>query len=359
MQTKTAYRGVYYRERKGRYKGRPDKVFEYCFQEDGKKKWRTAGRASDGMTAKRASQMREKHIALLEAPAIRPGKAFTIGQAADLVLKDARARGVSPESYRPLESKLRNHILPHARVKISDINKAWLEKFKAELSRTLSPYSMRMVAGHLRKGINLGIRQGLWTGRNPLSADAGFSIPAKETKCERYLAKEEAERLLAELSRSSPYWHDMAAVSLQTGARCTELFKMRARDVPNEPGPMRIIGKFREPEQLYLTPRALEILKARAESAESPDALLFPRRGSEPFKNAADRLGLNSMPRVAKDKVWFHTMRHTFASWLAQGGADIYTIQKLLRHRKREEPQRYAHLCPAVFDKALEIIPPI
>ncbi|MDR2460715.1 MAG: tyrosine-type recombinase/integrase [Deltaproteobacteria bacterium] len=46
------------------------------------------------------------------------------------------------------------------------------------------------------------------------------------------------------------------------------------------------------------------------------------------FHKAIRKLKLNEGITDRRYKVWFHTMRHTFASWLAQAGVDIYAIQK-------------------------------
>ncbi|HCC68747.1 MAG TPA: hypothetical protein DEP99_02555, partial [Nitrospiraceae bacterium] len=37
----------------------------------------------------------------------------------------------------------------------------------------------------------------------------------------------------------------------------------------------------------------------------------------------------------------FHDLRHTVASMLAEGGVDLYTVQKLLSHKDRRMTQRY------------------
>jgi len=42
----------------------------------------------------------------------------------------------------------------------------------------------------------------------------------------------------------------------------------------------------------------------------------------------------------------FHDLRHTFATWLAQRGVDIYKISKLLGHRDIRRTQRYSHHSP-------------
>ena len=47
-----------------------------------------------------------------------------------------------------------------------------------------------------------------------------------------------------------------------------------------------------------------------------------------------------------RDKVVFHTLRHTFASWLVQAGVPLYTVQRLMGHKSIVMTQRYAHLAP-------------
>jgi len=68
-----------------------------------------------------------------------------------------------------------------------------------------------------------------------------------------------------------------------------------------------------------------------------------------------DSIGLNDGVDDPRQRVVFHTLRHTFASWLAMSGTDIYTIKELMRHKTLTMTMRYAHLIPdakrrAVFD---------
>ena len=57
------------------------------------------------------------------------------------------------------------------------------------------------------------------------------------------------------------------------------------------------------------------------------------------FKRAARKAALG-------DRVRFHSLRHTFASWLAQDGVSLYAIQKLLGHSSGAVTQIYSHLQP-------------
>jgi len=80
---------------------------------------------------------------------------------------------------------------------------------------------------------------------------------------------------------------------------------------------------------------------------------LFTRRDglkvsalSNSFDRAVDRLGLNEGVTDLRQKVTFHTLRHTFASWLAIQGESLVTIREMMGHKSFEMTKRYAHLIP-------------
>jgi site-specific recombinase XerD len=62
--------------------------------------------------------------------------------------------------------------------------------------------------------------------------------------------------------------------------------------------------------------------------------------------------------RAAKlpEKLHVHSLRHTFATWLVQGGISIYEIQRLLGHSSITVTEVYAHLAPAQLHMAVEKI---
>ena len=50
--------------------------------------------------------------------------------------------------------------------------------------------------------------------------------------------------------------------------------------------------------------------------------------------------------RVGLEEVTFHTLRHTFASWLVMEGVPLFVVSKLLCHASIQMTERYAHLAP-------------
>ena len=88
---------------------------------------------------------------------------------------------------------------------------------------------------------------------------------------------------------------------------------------------------------------------------------------SDTFARTVDELGLNDTgefvtnedgERVpikiedARQRVVFHSLRHTFASWLVQKGTPLYTVAELMGHTTLEMTRRYSHLAPDSLRKA-------
>ena len=65
---------------------------------------------------------------------------------------------------------------------------------------------------------------------------------------------------------------------------------------------------------------------------------------SKTFKNVVDKLCFNDNITDNKKKLVFHSLRHTFASWLAKRGVSEYIMMKLMGHSSFKMLQRYAHL---------------
>jgi integrase len=101
-----------------------------------------------------------------------------------------------------------------------------------------------------------------------------------------------------------------------------------------------------------------------------PGEYIFQQRGggklgriSGSFDRACVELNLMPGDMEERDrmdkrkKVWFHTLRHTFASWLAQSGAvTLIELRDLMRHSSIVMTERYAHLIPGKSQEKAAII---
>lgn len=74
--------------------------------------------------------------------------------------------------------------------------------------------------------------------------------------------------------------------------------------------------------------------------------LLFQCVAPKIFSRAVDKSGLNDGIFDRRQRVVFHTLRHTFASWLVQDGIPLAVVSQLLGHANLTMTMRYAHLDP-------------
>jgi len=91
------------------------------------------------------------------------------------------------------------------------------------------------------------------------------------------------------------------------------------------------------------------------------NSLIFPTKNNgkmtgvtNSFEKAVKKLGLNKDITDPRDKVVFHTLRHTFASWLVQAGTPLYTVKELLGHKSIAMTERYSHLAENTMREAVK-----
>jgi len=77
------------------------------------------------------------------------------------------------------------------------------------------------------------------------------------------------------------------------------------------------------------------------------------RQISDTFDAAVEGLKMNEGIDDPRQKVCFHTCRHSYASWLVQGGTDLFTVKELLGHKSLSMTERYSHLQPETLQKAV------
>jgi len=142
----------------------------------------------------------------------------------------------------------------------------------------------------------------------------------------------------------------MALVSLHCGLRAGEIFSLTLGDLDFENGTMFLRDtKKRRIRTAFMTEEAKKILQAKA-GGERED-LVFPGRDgikissiSDTFERIVRDLGFNTGITDRRHKVVFHTLRHTYASWLIESGVDLYTVKKLMGHSTIAMTERYSHL---------------
>ena len=265
------------------------------------------------------------------------------------------------KSHRDDEARYRNHIAQilaksiATKIVVLDIQRLKKTiKRKKTNGKSFSDNTVKHCISLVRGIFNYAITRKLFNGPNPVSetlkAHKGFLKGASDKRT-RFLSRDEAQTLLSEIKKVSLQTYSICLVSLYTGLRMGEIFSLTWQDVDLVNKLIHVRNpKNNEARHAYLTPNLIEVFK---ELSGKKSGLIFPDRNgkriaqlSDTFDRAVIRLGLNDAHTDRLNKVVPHTLRHTFASWLAMQGQTILTIRDLMGHKSIEMTLRYAHLCP-------------
>lgn len=355
---RTRFEGVYQRESSSRrHQGRPDIYYEITFKHEGKKVWEKVGWASEGYNAAMAHNVRGERMRELrhgeKFAALQARKSITLAQAwthynTNWLATSTKSQGVDTCRYN-------KHLAHLAAKPLSSISPFDVEKLKIGLLASgLSEQSVRHVLGLLARIYNKIISWKLWTGDNPVSA---VKRPSRDNRRHRYLTAEEAHTLLAALALRSTQTHDMALTSLHTGLRFGEVAALTWENVDLSSRTLRAVDtKNGESRAAYITDEMAAMLASRKVYSQSD--LVFPGRDrktgaikvmdavSASYERTVAELGFNSGITDTRGKVVFHTLRHTFASWMVMEGVPLSEVGELLGHSDLEMTRRYAHLAP-------------
>ncbi|HZT80345.1 MAG TPA: site-specific tyrosine recombinase XerD [Gemmataceae bacterium] len=183
-----------------------------------------------------------------------------------------------------------------------------------------------------------------------------LSSPTLWERIPQVLSPESVEKLLySPLPEERFYQRDRALLETlyATGCRASEVVGLKLADVHLDPGFCRCTGKGNKQRVVPLGRPAVEALRTylgdlrvKLTRANPEAPWVFVSRGGRALtremlwvlvKKYVRRAGLNG-------KVSPHTLRHSFATHLLSGGADLRTVQELLGHASIQTTQQYTHV---------------
>jgi integrase/recombinase XerD len=169
------------------------------------------------------------------------------------------------------------------------------------------------------------------------------------------LSVADIERLVAAPSQDEPmYFRDRAMIELAYGAglRVSEWIGLEVRDIMMDDGVVRVFGKGGKERLVPIGRPAimavsiyLRELRPHLDRGTSKGALFLNTHGT-----ALSRMGAWKILRRCVDKAGIqshvspHTLRHSFATHLLQGGADLRAVQDMLGHADISTTQIYTHV---------------
>jgi site-specific recombinase XerD len=244
-----------------------------------------------------------------------------------------------------------------------------LRAYLAELdARGVSRATIGSRIAALRSFYRFARRQG-WVSGDPWAA---IVTPRRSSRLPRVLAVDDVEQLLDVVEGSAGHsvagpWQEGVPEALElrdraivecayaAGLRISEIAGARLPDVDVARGEIRVLGKGRKERIGLLGAPAREALgeylragrPTLAAGDQGGDALFLSARGGG-LGTRGIRMRIDRLVRRAglPERTTPHTLRHSFASHMLEGGADLRVVQELLGHASLATTQVYTHVSP-------------
>ncbi len=269
-----------------------------------------------------------------------------------LVLDSTKEKSKKTESGR-----WKNHIAPLiGNKKIKDLNQIDYLKIRRSVEQKgLSPQTVHHCLSLLRRVL---VRAYKWELIDKEPQTFKEIMPKFDNKRIRFLSKDEAKILLKIIRQKdiSDRWHDIVLFALNTGLRKGEIFSLTKNDINMQYKYVNVLNtKSKKNRTVPLNDITANLIKKRIASSRKIH-FLFEDDNDYVFSDAVKEAGLNEGITDLRQKVVFHTLRHTFASWLVQDGFPLTLVSELLGHSSIDMTMRYAHLSPNYGVQAVEQI---
>ena len=372
----TAREGIRYREHPTRKEGiKKDRYFTIYYRLNGKRKEEAIGWTSKGWTIKKANtllatlqehhrigygpqtlkEMREisennRQMKKMKAEQERKNNILFSSFFEDVYFPNAKTNKKFSSWIKESEH-FRNWLKPElGHLSLKNINTFNLEKIKRKmLNKGKSPRTIQYCFATFRQVWNYAIINNIVSIDCPMKK---IKLPKVDNKRERFLNHEEAKRLLNALKDKSQQAHNMVLLSLHTGMRTKEILDLTWGVIDRKNGSAVIRDSKGKTRHVYLT-QTIQAMLNRMYKNQANKEFLFKDNNdkqlnkiSKTFFRTVFELGFNEGITDRRNKVFFHTLRHTFASWHVQSGTDLYTIKELLGHSTIQLTERYSHLRP-------------
>ena len=237
---------------------------------------------------------------------------------------------------------------------------AYLERRKGDGLKSASLFIAAMAVRQFHRYLAQG-------GHASADPTAGMRLPRFKQRIPKPVDAEGMERLLRPPTGakfSALRDHAMLELMYATGMRVSELVGLRLEQVDLRQGWVRVMGKGAKERGVPFGPRAgaalgryLEVLAAR-----------FPDVGDVVFLNArgrgltrsgfGGRLAAAARRAGLSGRMTPHQIRHSCATHLLEGGADLRVIQQLLGHSSITTTQRYTHVSARHLRQSLQAAHP-
>ncbi len=239
-----------------------------------------------------------------------------------------------------------NHIEPLLGKRVLDdlTSLDYLELRRNIETKGLSPQTVKHCLSLLRRVL---IRSHEWGLMNKEPAPFKNTLPKFDNRRVRFLTKEETLILLRTIKdkEKANNWYDIVIFALNTGLRKGEIFNLSRNDINIQNRYLTVLDTKNNKNRIIpLNNLSLGIIQRRLSNKKN--YYIFTYNNNRIYEKSVKEIGLNNGVKDPRHKVVFHTLRHTFASWLVQDGIPLNLVSKLLGHSNIQMTMRYSHLAP-------------
>lgn len=224
-----------------------------------------------------------------------------------------------------------------------------VEQFKSVRTKEgAAPATINRQLATLKCLFNKAIAWKKFLGANPVCAVRLFK---ENNQRKRFLEKDEVTRLLA---NCHGHLKPIVIVALNTGMRRGEILGLKWRDLDIKRGVLYLQntknGEKREvPINEQVKTALISVLK------HPHSEYIFYKKDGSPIYDIKTTF-LKALKRAGITDFHFHDIRHTAASHLVMGGADMLTVASILGHKDLKMTQRYAHLSSNHRQRAVDML---
>lgn len=178
-----------------------------------------------------------------------------------------------------------------------------------------------------------------------------LSTPKLDKPLPSFLTQKQTEMMITEVPKDEAALRDRAIVELLygTGMRLAELYALNIDTIDRKNRLVRVLGKGRKERIVPVTPDAIQLieryLSIRAKAKAHDDPLFVNKKGGRLSQRQIERIVNRELAAVSQQKKKSpHVLRHSFATHMLDGGADIRAVKELLGHSSLSTTQVYTHV---------------
>ena len=236
----------------------------------------------------------------------------------------------------------------------ADMDAVRTSMFKAGKSAQTVKHALALV----KRIIRFGVKRGMPPMPDP--SRLFIELPKVDNIKTEVLTPAQISALVHALDEEDdPLLTGLVRLAMCTGMRRGSLLGLQWKDVDFERGFITLDGLYAKKKHTSVIPMNSQAREVLEQVPRTSSPFVFPGKNDD-----RPRVDINRFMRRIKAKAGLpadfrplHSLRHTFASYVASSGkASMYELQKLLTHESPQMTQRYAHLHDEALQRASEAI---